>query len=123
MEDILPGTETSPEDGLKRTEAAQESEARLIGILPEEELPPGTETGPTEASLMGEIPPRTEEARPVLTLGPPDPARIGGRPLDRTQGPMETILGIGLSLERAHGFRETRAAPLPEEVVPATTPC
>ena len=124
MEGTLPGTETSPEDGLMRPEAAQMSEAGPKGILPREGIPPKEGMSPTEDSPEGDIPHRTEEIRPVLILGPtPDPDRTGGHLLDRTIGPTGISLRTDPSLDTALSPTGLRAnLPLEEMEVPVTLP-
>jgi len=122
MEDILPRTETSPEDGLKRPEAALEREASLRGILPKEDILQGI--SPTEDNPMGGIPPRTGRVRQGQTLGPtPDPDRTGGLHLDRTGGPIVISLETDHSLDMAHSPTGLRAAHPPgEKKVQSTSP-
>jgi hypothetical protein len=124
MEGTLPGIETSPEDGPTRPEAARKSEAGLRGILPREDIPPKAGMSPTEDNPEGGIPPRTEEIRPVLILGPtPSPDRTGGHPLDRTTGPIGISRETDPSLDRALSPTGLRADPLPgEKGVPVTSP-
>lgn len=122
MEDILPRTETSPEDGLKRPEATLEREASLRGILPKEDILQGI--SPTEDNPMGGIPPRTGRVRQGQTLGPtPDPDRTGDLHLDRTGSPIVISLETDHSLDMAHSPTGLRAAHPPgEKKVQSTSP-
>ena len=116
MEGTLPRTETGPEDGLMRPEAALKSEAGLRGILPEEDIPPGIGTAPIEDSPVRNIPPRTEKIRPVLILSPtPGP--------DRTTGPTVTSQETGHSLDTVLSPTGLRAdLPPGGKEVPVTPP-
>lgn len=124
MEGTLPRTETGPEDGLMRPEAALRSEVGLRGILPEEDIPPKTGTVLTKDSPVGTTLPRTEKVRPVLILSPtPDPDRTGSHHLDRTTGPTVTSQGTGHSLDTALSPTGLRAdLPPGEKEVPVTPP-